>query len=109
MDTSYSRFKPGIYLRAQWVWVDIYNPTKEESEIISALLGNEPEVVEKIKERTLNPLNIKVKGCVLCDYEKVNDYVLVTIPSISMKEQLQMYPIVLAKKKILFRQRKRWE
>lgn len=83
----------------QWVWVDIYNPTKEESEIISALLGNEPDIVEKIKERTLNPLNINVKDCVLCDYEKVNDYVLVTIPSISMKEQLQMYPIVLAKKK----------
>lgn len=85
--------------RAQWVWVDVYNPTKEESEIISALLGNEPNIVEKIKRRTLNPLNINVKDCILCDYEKVNEYVLVTVPSLFMKEQLQMYPIVLAKKK----------
>ena len=63
------------------------------------IVRHEPDIVEKIKGRTLKPLNINVKDCVLCDYEKVNDYVLVTIPSISLKEQLQIYPIVFAKKK----------
>ena len=65
--------------RKQRVWFDIFNPSEKECEIISELLGNEPEVVEKIKKRTLNPLDIHTKNCALCDYEKIHDYVLVTI------------------------------
>lgn len=57
--------------------------------------------MEQLKKRALNPSNIH-NNCVLCDYEKVNDYVLVTIPFVSIKEQLQLYPIFFAKKKNLF-------
>ena len=68
----------------QWVWVDIYDPDEKEREIISELLGNKPEIVEKIKKRMEEPLDIHLEGFMLCDYEKIQDYVLLTIPSISM-------------------------
>jgi len=82
----------------QWVWVDIYDPNRKESEIILELLGNEPEFADQIEKRAINPLSIH-KGCVLCDYEKIHDCVCLTIPSIALEEQLLVYPIVLAKKK----------
>lgn len=82
----------------QWVWVDIYDPNRKESEIILELLGNEPEFADQIEKRVINPLSIH-KGCVLCDYEKVQDCVCLTIPSIALEEKLLVYPIVLAKKK----------
>lgn len=84
--------------RKQWVWVDIYDPNRKESEIILELLGNEPEFADQIEKRVMNPLSIH-KGCVLCDYEKVQDCICLTIPSITLEEQLLVYPIVLAKKK----------
>ena len=83
----------------QWVWVDIYDTTEKEREILSELLGNEPEIVEKFKKMMDEPLNIHLEGCILCNYEKIHEYVSVTIPSITLDEQLRVYPIVLAKKK----------
>ena len=83
----------------QWVWVDIFAPNEKEREIISGLLGNEPEIVEKFKKMMDEPLNIHSEGCILCSYGKIHEYVSVTIPSISLDEQLLVYPIVLAKKK----------
>ena len=83
----------------QWVWVDVYNPNEKELEIFSELLGNKPEVVEKIKKRMEAPQNIHIEGCVLCDYEKINNYLLLTIPAISLKQERQIYPVVLMKKK----------
>lgn len=85
----------------QWVWVDIYNPDNKESKIILELLGNEPEFAEKVEKRVTSPLSIH-KGCVLCDYEKVQDCICLTIPSISLEEQFLSYPIVLVKKKKVF-------
>ena len=82
-----------------WVWVDIYDPNIKEREIISELLGKEPEIVEKIEKEMKEPLNIHVEGCILCDYEKIHNYVLVTIPSISLNEQIRVYPVVFMKKK----------
>jgi Mg2+ and Co2+ transporter CorA len=87
--------------RKQWVWVDIYDPNRKESEIILELLGNEPEFADQIEKRVINPLSIH-KGCVLCDYEKVQDCVCLTIPSIALEEQFRSYPIVLVKKKKMF-------
>jgi len=87
--------------RKQWVWVDIYDPNRKESEIILELLGNEPEFADQIEKRVINPLTIH-KGCVLCDYEKVQDCVCLTIPSIALEEHFRSYPIVLVKKKKMF-------
>ncbi|UCC58107.1 MAG: magnesium transporter CorA family protein [Candidatus Bathyarchaeum sp.] len=83
----------------QWVWVDIYDPNEKEREIISELLGNKPEIVENIKKRMEEPLDIHIEGFMLCDYEKIHDYVLLTIPSISLKEQLRVFPVVFMEKK----------
>ena len=83
----------------QWVWVDIYDPSEKEQEIISELLGNKPEIVEKFKKMMDAPLNIRLESCILCNYEKIHEYVSVTIPSITLDEQMLIYPIVLAKKK----------
>jgi len=85
----------------QWIWVDIYDPNRKESEIILELLGNEPEFADQIEKRAIKPLSIH-KGCVLCDYEKIHDCVCLTIPSIALEEQLRSYPIVLVKKKKMF-------
>ena len=83
----------------QWVWVDIFDPNEKERKIITKLIGNKPEIVEKIKKRIDEPLNIRHKGCILCNYEKIHEYVSVTIPSITFDEQMLAYPIFLAKKK----------
>ena len=86
----------------QWIWVDIYTPNDRETEIISELLGNKPEIVDQIKKWTLKPLNVHQQGCEFCDYKTINDYVIVTIPSLSMKEEPRINMIVLAKKKNVF-------
>lgn len=82
-----------------WVWIDIYSPNEKEREIITELLGNEPTVVEKIKRSMEEPLNVHIEGCTICDYERVKDYVLLTVPSVSIKEQLLIHPLVFMKKK----------
>lgn len=84
----------------QWVWVDLFDPNEKELEIISELIGNKPEVVEKYNKMLDKPLDIRVDGRLLCDYEKVSEYTLVTVPSIALvDEQMLVYPIVLAKTK----------
>ena len=83
----------------QWIWVDIWDPNEKEREIITELIGNEPEIVEKIKKMMDEPLNIHRKGCILCNCEKIHEYLSVTIPSITFDEEMRVYPIVLAKKK----------
>ena len=32
-------------IRDNWVWVDIFNPDEKELEILTELIGNEPEIV----------------------------------------------------------------
>ena len=85
--------------RSQWVWVDIFAPNEKELEILAALIGNEPELVEKFKGLMARPLDLKVEGHEFCNYEKVHEFGTVIIPSIIVKEQLLAYPIILAKKK----------
>ncbi len=82
-----------------WVWIDIYNPSEKEEEILTELLGNEPAIVKQIKKSMEEQLNINIEGCTLCDYQRVSDYVMLTIPSISLKEQMQIFPVVFMKKK----------
>ena len=83
----------------QWVWVDIFDPSEKELEIITELIGNESGVVEKLNRMMGKPLDIRLEGRLSCDYERVHEYTLVTIPSIYLEEQLLVYTIVLAKKK----------
>ena len=83
----------------QWVWVDIFDTNEKERKIITELLGNEPEVVEKIQKMMDGPLDIRNKNCVLCNHERIKEYVSVTMPSITFDEELLVYPVVLAKKK----------
>jgi Mg2+ and Co2+ transporter CorA len=83
----------------QWVWVDIFDTNEKERKIITELLGNEPEIVEKIKKMMEGPLDIRDKSCMLCNHERIKEYVSVTMPSITFDEELLVYPIVLAKKK----------
>ena len=48
----------------QWVWVDIYDTTEKEREILSELLGHEPEIVEEFKKMMDEPLDIHLEGCI---------------------------------------------
>ena len=95
--TSFTQLKD--VSRNQWVWVDVFNPSEKELEILAELLGNEPELVEKFNEMMDKPLDIKVDGYEFCNYEKVHEFGTVVIPSITVEDQLQVYPVILAKKK----------
>ena len=83
----------------KWVWIDIYDPNEKELDIISKLLGNKPAVVKKIKRSMEEPLNVHIEGCTLCDYERINDYISLSVPSISLKKQLLIHPVFFMKKK----------
>jgi Mg2+ and Co2+ transporter CorA len=85
--------------RNQWVWVDIFDPNEKELEIISEIIGNEPDLVEKFNKLIKNPFDAHLIACDVCNYEKVNDFTIITIPSIDFEEQLIVYPIVLGTKK----------
>lgn len=85
--------------RINWVWIDVFDPNEKEMEILSELLGNKPEIVEKFKTMTDKPLDSRVDNCIFCDYEKINKFGYVTLPSIDFNEGLLVYPIFLAKKK----------
>ena len=87
------------FAKNQWVWVDIFDPNEKELEILSEIIGNEPNLVEKFKKLIENPLDARLIACDVCNYEKVNEYTIVTIPSIAFVEQLIVYPIVLGTKK----------
>lgn len=79
-----------------WLWVDIFNPDEKECEIISELLGNEPTIVDNIKKGRYNPPKVYTK------YEKLHDYVLLSIPSVNVEEQLRIHPIFMIVKKKMF-------
>jgi len=82
--------------KVDWVWIDIFHPDEKESEIISELLGNEPNIVEDIKKEMHNPSKVHTM------YEKLHDYVLLSIPSVKLEEQLQICPIfMIVKNKML--------
>lgn len=83
--------------KVDWLWIDIFHPDEKESETISELLGNEPKIVEDIKKETHNPTKVHAM------YEKLHDYVLLSIPSVKFEEeQLRIYPIfMIVKNKML--------
>lgn len=85
----------------QWAWIDIFETTEKEREILAELLGNEPDVVEDFENMMEAPLNITDENCVFCVHKMVHDYLSVTMPSITYDDELKVYPIVLAKKKKL--------
>ncbi|UCH69860.1 MAG: hypothetical protein JSV29_06365 [Candidatus Bathyarchaeota archaeon] len=79
-----------------WCWIDIFHPDEKEAEIISELLGNEPKIVEDIKKETHNPSRVHPM------YEKLHDYVLLSIPSVTLEERLRICPIfMIVKNKML--------
>ena len=84
---------------SKWVWIDIFDPSEKELEILSELIGNEPKVVEKFKDLMSQPLDIQVDGYEFFDYEVVNEFGTVTVPSIKVDEKLSIHPIILIKKK----------
>jgi Mg2+ and Co2+ transporter CorA len=76
--------------RANWLWIDCMEPDDEELEVIAGLL-KETEITSAISERQI-----------FSRYRKINDYVLITIPLVVLKDKLEIYPIyVFAKEKIL--------
>ena len=83
----------------QWAWIDIFKTTEKEREILSELFGNEPDVVEGFEKMMEGPLSIKDENCVFCVHKRLHDYISVTMPSITYEEKIQVYPILLAKKK----------
>ena len=85
--------------RINWVWIDVFDPNEKEMEILSELLGNKPEIVEKFKTMTDKLLDSRGDNYLFCDYEKINEFGYVTLPSIDFNEGLLVYPILLAKKK----------
>ena len=85
--------------RDQWIWIDIFSPDEKELEILTELLGNEPKVVGNFKKMMTKPLEIQYESSELCNYERINKFGSVVIPSISIDEKLTVYPIILVKKK----------
>jgi len=75
---------------ANWLWIDCMEPDDKELEIISGLL-KETEFISAIRKRQI-----------FSHREKINDYVLISIPFVVFKDALETYPIyVFAKEKIL--------
>ena len=75
---------------ANWLWIDCMEPDDKELKEISGLL-KETEIISAIGKRQI-----------FSRYEKVNDYVLISIPLVVFKDTLETYPIyVFAKEKIL--------
>ena len=75
---------------ANWLWIDCMEPDDKELKEISGLL-KETEIISAIGKRQI-----------FSRYEKVNDYVLISIPLVVFEDTLETYPIyVFAKEKIL--------
>ena len=83
----------------QWVWLDVFDPNEKELEILSELFGNEPKQVEKFKKMMDADIDIEAEGYEFCNYEKINEFGTVIVPSITIREKLTIHPIILAKKK----------
>ena len=75
---------------ANWLWIDCMEPDDKELKEISGLL-KETEIISAIGKRQI-----------FSRYEKVNDYVLISIPLVVFKDTLETYPIyVFAKENTL--------
>lgn len=71
-----------------WLWIDCLEPNDEELEIISELL-EEAKMINAIRDRQ-----------VFSRYERINDYLLLSIPLVTFKDKLETCPIyVFAKEK----------
>ncbi len=76
--------------KANWLWIDCMEPDDKELDVIAGLL-KETEIMSAIKEHQI-----------FLRYQKINDYVLISIPLVVFKDTLETYPIyVFAKEKIL--------
>ena len=76
--------------KANWLWIDCLEPNDEELEIIANLL-KETKIVSIVKKRQI-----------FLQYEKINDYLLISMPSVTFKDKLETSPVyVLTKEKIL--------
>lgn len=74
--------------KAGWLWIDCLEPNDEELEIIAEVL-KETKVINAIKNRQ-----------VFSRYERINDYLLLSIPLVTFKDKLETSPIyVFAKEK----------
>jgi Mg2+ and Co2+ transporter CorA len=74
--------------KVSWLWIDCLEPSDEELEIIAELL-EETKVINAIKNRQ-----------VFSRYERINDYLLLSIPLVTFKDKLGTSPIyVFAKEK----------
>ena len=73
--------------RFDWVWLDIFHPDEEESEIISELLGNEHDIVENLKKGTHNPLT---HAQAITSHKRLHDYDLFFIACADLEEQLRI-------------------
>jgi len=71
-----------------WLWIDCLEPNDEELEIISELL-KEAKMTNAIRDRQ-----------VFSRYERINDYLLLSIPLVTFEDKLETCPIyVFAKEK----------
>lgn len=64
-----------------WLWIDCLEPNDEELEIISELL-KEAKMINAIRDRQ-----------VFSRYERINDYLLLSIPLVTFKDKLETCPI----------------
>ena len=85
--------------RNQWIWVDVFNPDKNELEILTGLIKDNSKIITNYKNLMGKPLDVNFDGCDFCDYEKLDKSTVLVVPSISLDTQMQVYPIVLAKKR----------
>jgi len=71
--------------KASWLWIDCLEPNDEELEIIAELL-KETKVINVIKNRQ-----------VFSRYERINDYLLLSIPLVTFKDKLEtVYEVVFS-------------
>lgn len=75
---------------ANWLWIDCMEPDDKELEVIAEFL-KEAEIMSAIKKRQI-----------FSRYQRINDYILVSIPLVVFKDTLETHPIyVFAKEKVL--------
>ncbi|UCC33573.1 MAG: hypothetical protein JSW53_00770 [Candidatus Bathyarchaeota archaeon] len=83
--------------KINWLWIDCMEPDDEELETIAELV-KDPKVTDSIKKRRI-----------FSPYKKVNDHILISIPLVIFKKNLETYPIyVFAKKKTVVTVRSRY-
>lgn len=73
--------------KADWLWIDCMEPSSQEFEIISELLGNEPKILDDIKRDRTFPR-----------YKKHNDYTLLSLSVAAVQNEFKTYPIYTAVK-----------